>query len=146
MNRQELLTKAETRISELLSIFREKNDEYAKEDALHNFKKVARSRAISPEEVLMGFVSKHWAALDDFVVDIASGKVRPRAMWKEKTGDIILYMLLLDSMVDDRLDCNPCACKCPDKLEPKPNRIVWTDLDSVMKAADNGNTPELGEK
>ena len=81
-----------------------KTDEYARGDRLSNFKKVASFRDKTPEDALFGMVMKHIAALDDFIQDLDREVSQPLCRWDEKVGDIIVYMLLLDALVQERGD------------------------------------------
>lgn len=79
-----------------------KADEYARGDRLSNFKQIAAMRKITPEDALLGLVSKHWIAINDFVDDLDKNLIQPYERWDEKIGDIIAYMLLLDALIQER--------------------------------------------
>jgi len=104
MTHEQFATILNERLARIKETLCSKADEYARGDRLSNFKKIAAFRSKSPEEVLFGLVAKHIAALDDFVQDIEQGKVQSLARWDEKIGDIIAYMVLLDAMVQERLN------------------------------------------
>jgi hypothetical protein len=79
-----------------------KGDEYARGDRLSNFKEIAVMLKCTPEKALLSLVAKHWIAMCDFVRDIDTGKVQSMDRWREKTGDIRRYMILLEAMVEER--------------------------------------------
>ena len=101
MTTEELNIIINKRCETIKSILSEKAAQYARGDRLSNFKKIAAFRHKTPEEALMGLVVKHIVALDDFVQDLP-GKNMPLEQWKEKIGDIINYMILLEALVEER--------------------------------------------
>ena len=101
-----------------------KGDEYApKGDCLSNFKRAAATLRVPPEAALLGFVTKHWVAVQDFVDELASEN-GPRAyrFWEEKIGDIIAYMILLDALVQERLGGSEEARGLADLLRERRER------------------------
>lgn len=101
MNNVEFEKVVSSRIAEIHRIFIEKGAQYARGDRLSNFKKAGRFRYKEPEEILMGLVIKHFTALDDYVQDLPN-RVMSEEQWKEKIGDIINYMILLESLIEER--------------------------------------------
>lgn len=93
----------EARCQDIRGALARKAVEYARDDRLSNFKKVAAFRNKEPEEVLMGMAMKHIAALDDFIQDLP-GKLQPKEYWNEKIRDTINYMILLEALLEDRRD------------------------------------------
>jgi hypothetical protein len=73
--------------------------EYATDDRLHNFKTAAVLQGITPVQALAGMMAKHTISIYDMC---ASGKDYPEAMWDEKIGDSINYLLLLRALVEER--------------------------------------------
>lgn len=92
----------------VLAMAKIKGTEYAKamdKDQLANFKKAAALRNTTPEDILFGYVTKHIVALDDFIKemsDVANHAPRPIEQWDEKIFDIILYMLLMRGLLEER--------------------------------------------
>ena len=84
-------------------IFMSKNDEYAREDALSNFKKAGNAKNCTPEDALIGMLVKHWVSIVDIVADLDQGKVAPLELWQEKCGDLRVYGLLLEALATERL-------------------------------------------
>ena len=107
MNQETLTRIIDARISKIRSTLKAKQGQYAREDdRLHNFKKIAGFRGVEPEEALMGLVVKHIVALDDFINDLP-GQVMSMSQWDEKIGDIINYMILLEALIQERMQgCN----------------------------------------
>lgn len=102
MNQIEGTALAKNRLNKTLKVLCTKSMEYStNSDKLHNFKKAAALRDKTPEEALMGMVTKHWVAIDDFVQQIEKHP-RDYSQWDEKIGDIIVYMILLEWLVVER--------------------------------------------
>lgn len=106
MNQERFDLVLEGRISQMRSMLATKSEEYAKgNDRLKNFKDAAALLGETPEQALMGFVAKHIIALKDFVNDPKMQNI-PYSYWSEKIGDIINYMVLLDSLIQERQDAD----------------------------------------
>lgn len=77
-----------------------KNKEYAPEfDPLANFKKGAKMSGLTPEQVLFMYCAKHLVSVRDIVFgEVPSNK----EVIREKTGDIINYMMLLNALQDEK--------------------------------------------
>jgi hypothetical protein len=101
MNTNDFNKLVEARLETIKALLITKAAEYARGDRLSNFKKIAAFRNKTQEEALMGLVVKHIVALDDFIQDLPQ-KNMPLQQWKEKIGDIINYMILLEAMVEER--------------------------------------------
>lgn len=70
-----------------------KGEEYNQDaDRLEFFKKSAALLDGTPEQALYGFLLKHIVSITEMVT---SGKEFPYALYEEKCGDIINYMILL---------------------------------------------------
>lgn len=85
------------------SLEKEKGLEYSgtyrgKIDRLAQFKNVGDYRGMTPEDVLFGFVSKHWEALRTMI-----DKDEPiqHADLIKYSRDVIVYMMLLEGLVID---------------------------------------------
>ena len=103
MNQEAFDCIVNNRIMAIKSIFTEKAKQYARGDRLSNFKKAASFRGMSPEDILMGLVIKHFTALDDYVQDLTEEDIfMPIEQWLEKIGDVINYMILLEALVMER--------------------------------------------
>lgn len=103
MNNAELFANS---ISEMvdksLDILIKKGKSYSSdEDRLHNFRVAAALQGISEKEALAGMLAKHLVSVFDMV---KTDESRPRpyssAVWDEKIGDAINYLLILRAMVD----------------------------------------------
>lgn len=97
------------RLAELDTLMFRKGVEYAPGDGdgLINFKEAAILQGITDKEALRGMVAKHIVALMDFIKREAVGVAVPQHQWLEKTGDIIIYMLLLECMVIEEKSTPP---------------------------------------
>lgn len=86
------------RIGEILGV---KAQEYAREDRLSNFKKAASAMSTTPEKTCVAFWMKHVISINDLANDTANGKMTSIAMWEEKIGDAINYLVLLEAIVKE---------------------------------------------
>lgn len=76
-----------------------KASEYATDkDRLHNFHKAAALMGGTPEQALWGFLVKHLVSISDMV---ESSYAFPEAVWEEKIGDALNYLILLRAMVKE---------------------------------------------
>lgn len=76
-----------------------KAHEYASdEDRLHNFKKAAMVLNCTPKQALLGMLAKHLVSVIDLVNDPADATW---ALWDEKIGDSINYLILLEALVKE---------------------------------------------
>lgn len=79
----------------------DKADEYATEDRLHNFKVAAELQEENATQALGGMMAKHTVSVYNM---INSGEAFTKAMWEEKIGDHLAYLLLLRAtIVEDGL-------------------------------------------
>ena len=76
------------------------------EDRLHNFKVAAEFQKVMPMTALAlaGMVCKRAGSVCDLIREYEQGKEVSRAMWDEKIGDIINYLLLLTAFIADEND------------------------------------------
>lgn len=77
-----------------------KREEYAPEvDPLSNFKEGAEMSGQTPEQVLFMYCLKHLVSVRDIIFNkVPSNK----ELIREKTGDIINYMVLLNALQDEK--------------------------------------------
>lgn len=90
-----------SRLKSLNKLLTEKGEEYAHGDRLSNFKDAAQLNQCTEETVLWGYVTKHIIALKDFVklIEDTPAQAPSSAQLLEKTGDIAIYMLLLEAIL-----------------------------------------------
>lgn len=79
-----------------------KNKEYARGDALSNFKKAAQIQDIYPEDVAINYMMKHFVSILDLVGDIPKIGTVSSSIWDEKIVDMINYLVLLRAMAAER--------------------------------------------
>ena len=79
-----------------------KHTEYATEDDFHNFNVAASLQNVTPQQALVGMMTKHVVSVCDLVNDHAEGREIPLDKWKEKIGDNVNYLLILWAMVNMR--------------------------------------------
>lgn len=88
-------------IEQIESALIDKADEYATEDRLHNFKVAAELQDENATQALGGMMAKHTVSIYNM---INSGEAFPKAVWEEKIGDHLTYLLLLRAtIVEDGL-------------------------------------------
>ena len=92
----------EAKIEEIRNTLVGKAKEYAADhDRLHNFAVTAEIRDQNLTQALAGMMVKHTVSVYDM---INSGEAYSQAMWDEKTGDHLVYLLLLQAtIVEDGL-------------------------------------------
>lgn len=79
-----------------------KQEEYVKdeEDMLINFKKGGIFQGITPEQSLLGGLSKHCISVADMIKKVDNNY--SYSLWQEKCHDIIVYQLLLLALIKER--------------------------------------------
>jgi hypothetical protein len=92
----------ERRIEDIKHTLTRKGREYARGDRLSNFKKAARLENTIPEKALRGMLSKHLISIYDCIDDLCNHLETPEAVWKEKIGDSINYLILLEALLYER--------------------------------------------
>jgi hypothetical protein len=84
-------------------MFGPKDREYSREgDKLWNFKRAGMALGISPEEALLGMMSKHLVSILDIAADVVSGKMPSQATLDEKFSDLHNYFFLLEGLIRER--------------------------------------------
>lgn len=89
-----------------------KAGEYATEDRLHNFKVAAKLQNCTPLTALAGMMAKHTVSVYDLIQKHEQGLPVSEAMWGEKIGDSINYLLLLTALVQEALDGETESASC----------------------------------
>lgn len=103
MTRKELEKFINKRLKSLEKIYKSKATEYARKDGLHNFNRLAELQRGTRERALIHLNDKQYISLHDMIDDLEEGRSNiPLSLWREKIGDNIVYMLLLDAMVTER--------------------------------------------
>jgi hypothetical protein len=92
----------ERRIEDIKHTLTRKGREYARGDRLSNFKKAARLENTIPEKALRGMLSKHLISVYDMIDDLNNSIESPMETWKEKIGDSINYLILLEALLYER--------------------------------------------
>ena len=100
MNRNEFNVSVNNTLKRCEDTLIKKNKEYApNDDPLNNFKEGSEMSGLIMEQVLFMYCLKHLVSLRDIVF----GKVESdTTMIREKTGDIINYMVLLNAINDSK--------------------------------------------
>jgi hypothetical protein len=98
MTDQEFNDLVEARLAKIKDQLALKGEEYARGDRLSNFKKAAAALGCAPERALAGFWMKHIVSILDMINDLEAGRRAPHAVWDEKIGDAINYLVLLEAL------------------------------------------------
>lgn len=101
MNAKDFYKIIEDRLDKCKEVLCCKAAEYATEDRLHNFKVAAQLQGVTPMTALAGMMCKHTVSVYDLIREHEQGKEISRAMWDEKIGDSINYLLLLTALIED---------------------------------------------
>lgn len=98
-----------SRLEKSESVLGKKAVEYARGDRLSNFKRAAAALKCPPETVCINFWMKHVVSILDMVDDIERSDgalIWNTALWDEKIGDAINYLILLEALVMERIEEN----------------------------------------
>jgi len=105
MTHEEFEKVFEARIALCRSVLIEKNAEYARGgDKLSNFKKASGRLGSTPESALLGMETKHSISIVDLIQDLERGQHHSMAIWEEKIGDELNYLLLLRALLSERYE------------------------------------------
>lgn len=86
----------EARMAKMSVTLTAKAGEYAvANDRLSNFRRAASIQQIPPAQVALNFFMKHFVSVQDMV---EAKRSYTRAMWDEKLGDMINYLVLLEAI------------------------------------------------
>lgn len=106
----------EERLGKIRSVLDSKAGEYARgNDRLHNFKRVAEVKRITPAEACIDGFCKHLVSILDMVDDQAKGSAWTLAIWEEKIGDAINYLILLEALIKEDAPQVKTMAKVPAK-------------------------------
>lgn len=99
MTLKDFLNLTDTYIEEVLFLFTKKSKHYATtEDIFSNFKKASQLLNLTPEEVILSYMSKHYVSLCDIIRN-----KKDLTTIDEKVMDLINYLLLLRAYVKDTI-------------------------------------------
>lgn len=90
-------------ITELRMLATVKGGEYATDaDRLANFRDAARRTRMSPAQVLLLYLDKHYAAISNYICDEAAGIQRARSEPIEgRVNDMIVYLILYKALLSE---------------------------------------------
>lgn len=83
------------------TLFKKAKEYSSDDDRLHNFMMAAQINGDTPAQALWGMYTKHLVSIMDMV---AYGNVSPE-MIEEKFTDVINYMLLLEAIMVEEMEC-----------------------------------------
>lgn len=106
----------EERITKIKKVLESKGEEYshleiidedrAKEDRLHQFKKAGEILECTAERALMGMKIKHDVSVYNMIKMLENGILPSEEKIDEKIGDSINYLILLEALLKERLNVN----------------------------------------
>lgn len=93
----------DTTITELNMLLVVKGGEYAADnDRLANFREAARRTGMTPAQVLLIYLDKHYSAICNHIKDEAKGTVRAKSEPIEgRVNDMLNYLLLYKAMLSE---------------------------------------------
>lgn len=105
MNNAEFDGIVKRRMEAIGSTLLKKQDEYAKSnDVFHNFHRASAILHVTRQQALMGMASKHLVSVLDMVDKNAEGEFIPEDLFREKIGDLINYLIILEAMFEEEGD------------------------------------------
>jgi hypothetical protein len=104
MNNNEFNKIVQDMIDKCMDTLCKKGVEYGAEERFHNFKVAARLEGTTPIKALAGMMAKHTVSIYDMCRECRAGADYPPAMWDEKIGDHINYLLLLRALVAEGVE------------------------------------------
>jgi len=110
---EDILDEQVKRIRDVLVV---KAAEYATEDHLANFKKVAHLRGCGLPQAVGGMMAKHTVSIFDM---IESGREYPLEVWDEKITDHLNYLILLRATLIE--NAGHAKLDRPVNLDQEPN-------------------------
>lgn len=102
MNQETFNRIVDERCRLIKSVLASKAKEYARGDRLHNFKRAAGFMNKTAETACWGFGMKHLTSIADIVDDLQDGVQPTPDMAREKLGDAINYLILLEALLEER--------------------------------------------
>lgn len=130
------------RMEEIKFLLVKKQKEYARcTDVFHNFRRAGKIRRKTPEGSLQGMMDKHIVAVLDIVdsIELRCYNNLTIEHVKEKIGDNIAYLFLLEAMILERLENERIDCEKRVCVGPPPSKEFLDD------AEDSGHIEEIPE-
>ena len=91
-------------IVRITNIVKRKHEEYGEDsDYFYNFNRGAEILGIPPAEVLAAYMTKHTVSVYDIIKEFSSGGKVSAPQVEEKITDMIVYLLLLEAMIKEKL-------------------------------------------
>lgn len=105
-----------------------KSGEYASDaDKLANFRGAGLRLGMLPEQVLLTYLDKHYAAICNYVRDLADNRQRPASEpIQGRVQDMIVYLTLFLALLQERGDVNAALDE-----DESPRRLRWGPEDAV---------------
>jgi len=89
-----------SRLDKIRNLLMFKGQEYCSQsgDRFHNFNLGCITKGETAESYLLGLMNKQWISIIDAINDLEKDIEHPMEFWQEKIGDVIVYLILLESM------------------------------------------------
>jgi len=90
---------ARAELDKVMQTLEVKSAEYARIDAFSNIRGVAAVMETSMPLAVKALVAKHLVSINQFLNDMEEGVFQCNGVWREKIGDTIVYLLILQAIV-----------------------------------------------
>lgn len=109
-------------IEKITTLSKLKGGEYAgDQDRLANFRRNAAGLALPMESIWAVYAAKHWDAIQQFVMDLNTGRTRERLEpISGRVDDLIVYLILFKAILEER--------DAPKDLTAPELRNLFSDL------------------
>lgn len=126
MHPKDFQTIVDSTIASLNSLVTVKGGEYASDaDRLANFKEAGKRLGLTPEQVLLVYLDKHYSAVVNYVKDMIAGKNRPRS---EPIGgradDMVVYLMLFKALLEERHELSDAV---QEEMKHDTPSLDWED-------------------
>lgn len=111
MNNKEFTRLVENRCEVIKSVLIKKGEEYSSDvNRLHNFIEASKLMRCTPENALLGFMTKHIVSIIDIIKDTENGKFPTEELVSEKITDNLNYLILLEALLTERRNTSNKEC------------------------------------
>lgn len=129
----------ENRCRDIKMILAVKAKEYARGDRLHNFKRAAGFMKTAPEATCFAFAMKHFTSIADMVDDIVFERLPTIELAREKIGDAVNYLILLEALIEERLEAaKNNVLSIPEIKRSGKKNLSQADFDHAQDIAARG--------
>lgn len=118
-----------TTSEQLLALATVKGGEYAPgADRLANFKEAGARLGLLPEQVLLVYLDKHYAAVGNFIRDLTTHTSRVRSEPIEgRVDDLLVYLVLFKGLLAERRQMGAALDDAYRFAEARTDSLEWDD-------------------